>query len=45
MNFKNKKDYSKYNLAIDTVNDFKKIRPVLENFFFLNYVYKMQSFF
>lgn len=40
VNFKSKKDYSKYNLAIDTVNDFKKIRPVLENFFFLNYNWK-----
>ena len=40
VNFKNKKDFSKYNLAIDTLRHLKKIKPVLEQKKFLTFTWK-----
>ena len=40
VNFKNKKDFSKYNLAIDTLRHLKKIKPILEQKKFLTFTWK-----
>lgn len=39
-NFKNKKNYSRLSLAVDTKNDLLKMKSVLENKNFLNYDWK-----
>ena len=40
VNFKNKKNFSKYNLAVDTLSHLKKIKPVLEQKKFLTFTWK-----